>query len=80
MIESAKNRVLGVYTSGQQVSPHVWYKMACSVIMDAVGSVPYSDEWEIDVVTHTGSHGARGAMVPQLRRETLAMLWYCILA
>jgi hypothetical protein len=29
-----------------------------------VGSVPCSDEWEIDVVTHVGSHGARGVVVP----------------
>jgi hypothetical protein len=29
-----------------------------------VGSVPYSDEWEFGVVTHPGSHGARGVVVP----------------
>jgi hypothetical protein len=29
-----------------------------------VGSVPCSDEWEIGVVTHLGSHGAGGAAVP----------------
>jgi hypothetical protein len=40
-----------------------------------VESVPCSDEWEIDVVTRPGSHGARGAMVPRLPRETLALLW-----
>jgi hypothetical protein len=28
-----------------------------------MGSVPYSDEWEIGVVTHLGSHGAGGAVV-----------------
>jgi hypothetical protein len=28
-----------------------------------MGSVPCSGEWEIGVVTHLGSHGARGAMV-----------------
>jgi hypothetical protein len=31
-----------------------------------VGSVPCSDEWEISVVIHLGSHGARGVMVPLL--------------
>jgi hypothetical protein len=31
--------------------------------MDAMGSVPYSDEWEIGVVTRLGSHGARGVVV-----------------
>jgi hypothetical protein len=29
-----------------------------------VGSVPYSDEWKIGVVTCLGSHSARGVMVP----------------
>jgi hypothetical protein len=38
--------------------------MACSLIRDAVESVPCLDEWEIDVVTCLGSHGARGAVVP----------------
>jgi hypothetical protein len=27
--------------------------------------VPYSDEWEIDVLTRLGSHGVRGAVVPR---------------
>jgi hypothetical protein len=37
------------------------------------------DEWEFDIVTHPGSHGARGVVVPQLHQENLAMLWYCVL-
>jgi hypothetical protein len=77
MLESAKDRVIGVDTPGQQEPPRVRYGMACLLIRDAVGSVPYSNEWEIDIVTHLGSHGARGAMVPQLPLETLALLWYC---
>jgi hypothetical protein len=32
------------------------------------------DEWEFDIVTHPGSHGARGVVVPQLHQENLAML------
>jgi hypothetical protein len=28
--------------------------------------VPYSVEWEIVIVTHLGSHGARGIVVPLL--------------
>jgi hypothetical protein len=28
-----------------------------------MGSVPCSDEWEIGVVTHLGSYGARGVVV-----------------
>jgi hypothetical protein len=44
MLESAKDRVLGVDTLGQQVSPRVRYGTTCLLIRDAVGSVPYSDE------------------------------------
>jgi hypothetical protein len=65
-LESAKDRVLGVDTPGQQVPPHVWYGMACLLIRDAVGGVPCSVEWEIGVVICLGSHGARGVMVPLL--------------
>jgi hypothetical protein len=79
MLESAKDRLSGVDTPGQQVSPRVWYGMTCLIIRDAVGSVPCSDEWEIGVVTRPGSHGPRRAVVPWLPRETLAMLWYCVL-
>jgi hypothetical protein len=63
MLESAKDQVIGVDTPGQQVPPHVRYGTACLLIRGAVGSVPYSDEWEFDVVTHPGSHGARGAVI-----------------
>jgi hypothetical protein len=44
MLESAKYRVIGVDTSGQQVSPRVQNGMACLLIRDDVGSVPCSDE------------------------------------
>jgi hypothetical protein len=64
MLKSAKDRVIGVDTLGQQMSPCVQYGMTCLLIRDAVGSVPYSDEWEFGVVTHLGSHGARGVVVP----------------
>jgi hypothetical protein len=77
MLKSAKDRVIGVDTPEQQVSPRVWYGTAWLLIRDAVGSVSCSDEWEIGVVTRLGSHGARGVMVPRLPRETLALLWYC---
>jgi hypothetical protein len=40
MLESAKDRVIGVNTLRQQVPPRVWYRMACLLIRDAVGSVP----------------------------------------
>jgi hypothetical protein len=79
MLESAKDQVIGVDTPGQQVPPHVRYGTTRLIIRDVVGSVPCSDEWEFDIVTRPGSYGARGAVVPRLPRETLAMLWYCIL-
>jgi hypothetical protein len=66
MLESAKDQVIGVDTPGQQVLPRVRYGTACLLIRDAVGSVPCSDEWEIGIVTRTGSHGVRGVVVPRL--------------
>jgi hypothetical protein len=63
MLEFAEDRVIGVDTLGQQVPPCVMYGMTCLLIRDAVGSVPYSDEREIDIVTRLGSHGTRGVMV-----------------
>jgi hypothetical protein len=63
MLKSAKDRVLVVDTPGQQVPPCVRYETACLLIRDVVGSVPCSVEWEIDVVTRPGSHGARGVVV-----------------
>jgi hypothetical protein len=47
MLESAKDRILGVDTLGQHVLPHVWYGMTCLLIRDDVESVPCSDEWEV---------------------------------
>jgi hypothetical protein len=38
-----------------------------------VGSVPCSDQWEIGVVTHLGTHGARGAVVPHTTLENLSI-------
>jgi hypothetical protein len=48
------------------VSPRVRYGTVFLLIRDAVGSVPCSDKWEISVITHLGSHGARGVVVPLL--------------
>jgi hypothetical protein len=75
MLESTTDRVIGVDTLGQQVPPCVRYGTTCLLIRDAVEKVPCSDEWEFGIVTHLGSHGARGAVVPRLPRETLALLW-----
>jgi hypothetical protein len=63
MLESAKDRVIGVDTLGQQVPPCVRYAMACLLIRDDVGSVPCSDERKIGIVSRLGSHGARGVMI-----------------
>jgi hypothetical protein len=64
MLESSKDRVIGVDIIGQQVPPRVWYGMACLLIRDAVGSVSCSDEWEFGVGTRPVSYGARGVVVP----------------
>jgi hypothetical protein len=48
------------------VLPRVQYGTACLLIMDVVGSVLCSDEWEFGIVTRPGSHGARGVVVPRL--------------
>jgi hypothetical protein len=44
MLESTKDRVIGLDTLVQQVSPHVWYGTASPLISDAIGSVPCLDE------------------------------------
>jgi hypothetical protein len=79
MLKSTKDRVLVVDPQGQQVSQRVQYGMTCLIIRDAMRSVRCSDEWKLGVVTRPGSHGARGAVVPQLPLETLAMIWYYVL-
>jgi hypothetical protein len=47
MLESTKDRVLGVDTLGQQLPPHIQYGTTCLLIRGAVGSVSCSDEWEL---------------------------------
>jgi ABC-type dipeptide/oligopeptide/nickel transport system permease subunit len=44
MLESSKDRVIGVDTPGQQVLSRVWYGTTCLLIRDAVECVPCSDE------------------------------------
>jgi hypothetical protein len=63
MLESTKDRVIGVDTLGQWVPSRVRYRTACLLIRDAMGSVACSNEWEIVVVTRLGSHGVRGVVV-----------------
>jgi hypothetical protein len=45
MLESAKDRILGVDTPGQHVPPRVRYGTACLLISYAIGSVSCSVEW-----------------------------------
>jgi hypothetical protein len=45
MLESAKDRIIGVDTPGQHVPPRVWYGMACLLIRNAIGCVSCSVEW-----------------------------------
>jgi hypothetical protein len=42
ILKSTKERVLGVDTPGQQVSPRVRYQTTCSLIRDVVGCKSYS--------------------------------------
>jgi hypothetical protein len=44
MLESTKDRVIGVDTPGQQVPSRVRYRTTCLLIRDVVGSVSCSDE------------------------------------
>jgi hypothetical protein len=46
MLESAKDRVLGVDTPGQEVSPRVQYGTACLLIRVIIGCVSCSVVWE----------------------------------
>jgi hypothetical protein len=45
ILESAKDRILGVDTPGQHVPPRVWYGIACFLIRYAIGYVSRSVEW-----------------------------------
>jgi hypothetical protein len=46
MLESAKDRILEVDTSGQHVSPRIWYGTTCLLIRYVIGYVSWSIEWE----------------------------------
>jgi hypothetical protein len=45
VLESAKDRILGVDTPGQHVSPHIRYEMTFLLIRNAIGCVSFSVEW-----------------------------------
>jgi hypothetical protein len=46
MLESAKDRILGVDTKGQHVPPRVWYGTVYLLIRYAIGCVLCLVEWE----------------------------------
>jgi hypothetical protein len=76
MLESTKDRILGVDTPGQHVPPRVRYGITCLLIRDVVGSVPCSDEWEVSwsfAQAHMVQEGSWYRILPQ---ETIALLWY----
>jgi hypothetical protein len=79
MLESAKYRILGVDTPGQHVPPHVRYGMTCLLIRDAMGSVPCSYEWEVAWSFAQAHMVQEGSWYRVLPRETLTLLWYCVL-
>jgi hypothetical protein len=45
MLESAKDRILGLDTPGQHVAPRVQYGMTCLLIRYAISCVSCSVEW-----------------------------------
>jgi hypothetical protein len=47
VLESGKDRILGVYTLGQHVPPRVRYETTYLLIRNTIGCVSYSVEWEI---------------------------------
>jgi hypothetical protein len=64
VLESPKDRFLGVDTPEQHVAPRVRYGAACLLIRNTIGCVSYSDEWGLAwdfTQDHTVQEG----------------LWYC---
>jgi hypothetical protein len=47
VLESAKDRILGVDPIGQHVPPHVRYGTACQLIRNTIGGVSCSVEWRL---------------------------------
>jgi hypothetical protein len=45
MLESAKDQILGVETSGQHVSPHLWYGTSYLLIRTAIDCESCSAVW-----------------------------------
>jgi hypothetical protein len=75
VLESDKDRILGVDTPGQHVSPRVRYETSCLLIRNAISCMSYSIEWGLTslfvsyFVKTPEPHGVRGAF----DRESLAL-------
>jgi hypothetical protein len=71
MLESSKDRMLGVGTPGQHVPPRVRYGTTCLLIRTAIGCVSYSVEWGMTsyFVNRLNHMAQEGTFV----RETLAL-------
>jgi hypothetical protein len=79
MLESAKHQILGVDTPGQYVTPRIRHGTTCLLIRDALGSVPWSDEWEVAWSFAQAYMVQGGLWYRVLPQETLALLWYRVL-
>jgi hypothetical protein len=56
------------------VSLHVWYEMACLLIREVGGSVPYSDEWEVAWSFAQAHMVQKGLWYRILPRKTLVII------
>jgi hypothetical protein len=72
MLESTKDWILEVETLEKQVLPRVWYGTTYLLIMDAMRSVPSSDEWEVTWSFAQAHMVLQGSWYHILPRETLA--------
>jgi hypothetical protein len=61
LLKSAKDRILGVDTSGQQVPPRVRYGMTYLLIRNTIGCVSCLDEWGNGMFFAWDPPSARGA-------------------
>jgi hypothetical protein len=75
VLESAKDRILGVDTLGQHVPPRVRYRTTCLLIRNAIGSVSCSVEWGMTSYFVTYFVNRLNHMVQEgtFVRETLAL-------
>jgi hypothetical protein len=95
VLESARDRLLGVDTPGQHVLPRVRYRAACLLIRNNVGCVSCSDEWRLAwdfTQAHMVQEGSRyhvttpgnlstssGAVVPRIYPGNHSKAWYTLI-